>query len=93
MSAGEPGVDVGAELDQRGDDGGAVRKVTRPVGRDMEQRARHAVRPGVAEPHGCEVRVLLQQAPQRLDVTGVNRLDRRGCPRFVRTEVQTLTVE
>ena len=44
VRATEPGIDVGTRSDQRIDGLGAIRKVARPIGGHMQQRAGHAGR-------------------------------------------------
>jgi hypothetical protein len=75
----EPRVDVCSGRDQDRHCFRSVREMARPVGHHVQQRPRHARVVAailVAESCGGEVGMLGQQPLQRLDVAGVDRLDR-----------------
>ena len=69
MGADETGVDVGARSDERSHRGGAVREVTGPVGRHVQQRAGLAVVPDAGD---RKAGVISQEPLESIEVTGAD---------------------
>ncbi len=94
VAADEARVDVGASLHKGGHRGGPTGEVTGPVGDHMQQGPRRAV---VTHPHSGQGRHVVEEPTKPVDVSGVDRVDRRGgegivhrqqrgqCPSFVGT--------
>jgi hypothetical protein len=82
----EPGVDVGAGLDEGRHHLGAAREVSGPVGHDVQQGPGHAAWLIVPDPDGRQRRMLGQQCPQAGDVTPVDRRHRRDRQVIVRAD-------
>jgi hypothetical protein len=76
VRAGEASVDVRPRGREDRDLGGRLRHVPGPVGDQMQQRAPLAS-PGIADARGGQLRMLVEELPQR---RGVARSDRRGDP-------------
>ena len=67
VGADETGVDVGARPDERGHRGGAVREMTGPVGRHVQQRAGLAVVPDAGD---RKAGVISKESVECIEVTG-----------------------
>lgn len=74
------GIDISSGVNQTGYNRRTVGKVTRPVGRCMEQGS--IARP-VTDARGCQPRIGAEQPLERMKITSLDGLGGRYCPRVI----------
>jgi hypothetical protein len=84
----EPGVNISACLNQGGNHRRPIRIVTRPVGRDVQQRPRTLAAMVVLDACVRETRMVREQPLQRMYVTGLNRVHHRSGRSVIGVHVQ-----